>query len=233
MILRHRPIEQWPGRMTPAAERQRSPFRGKDPATTYGRREIPLSDTLDLLDRELRALGATEAVLQVAVRENDIRLDGQVRANARPEHPGVILNFQSRYGEMSYACDRFTTWQSNLRAIAKGLEALRLVDRYGIGEGRQYTGYRAIGSGTPLGPAPAMTVEDAARFAASHVDAETYKATGADDLALHLLQHPDDLDRCYRSGARQLHPDAGGDPALFRQLTEARDLLERHAQGHP
>jgi hypothetical protein len=44
-----------------------------------------------------------------------------------------------------YACDRFWRWQHNLRAIALGLEALRLVERYGIGDAhQQYAGYRAL-----------------------------------------------------------------------------------------
>lgn len=31
----------------------------------------------------------------------------------------------------------------------------------------------------------------------------------------------------WREAAKTHHPDAGGDPVLFRQLTEARDLLIR------
>lgn len=224
MKLVHRPIEVWPGRMTPPDARRASPFRTKDPSSPYGwgRKDVPLGDTLALLERELRELGVRhEAILQVAVRERDIRLDGQVRADARPDHPGVILNFTSRHGELSYACDTFTTWQANLRAIAKGLEALRLVDRYGIGEGRQYTGYRAIGAGTPMPPAT-MTVEDAARFLIDHGEWGSTPAT-VDEFLDGL--GPEVVTAYYRNAAKKLHPDAGGDPDLFKRLTEARDLL--------
>lgn len=225
MRLVHRPIEVWPGEPTPAHKRQRSPFTTRDTSSEWSwrRKDVPLSDTLELLDRELRALGVRdEAVLQVAVRERDLRLDGQLRADARPEHPGIILNFKSRHGELSYACDTFTTWQANLRAIAKGLEALRLVDRYGIGQGRQYTGYRAIGAGTPM-PAAAMTVEDAARFLIEHGEWGDVSAT-VDEI----LDAGSDVRAAYfREAAKKLHPDAGGNPELFKRLVEARDLLEK------
>lgn len=215
MRLIHRPIEAWPGTMTRDAERQFSPFRRAARDGSWRRDEVPLSDTLELLERELRALGCRdEAVLQVAVRERD--MDGGVRADAKPEHPGVILNFKSHHGELSYACDTFRTWQSNLRAIAKGLEALRLVDRYGVGNGAQYTGYRALGAGTPL-PAARMSVEDAAQFIAAHA---------WPDAEIDHQEVIDDLETAYRLAAKQLHPDAGGTDTDFQRLQEAKQVIE-------
>lgn len=44
-----------------------------------------------------------------------------------------------RRGHLSYPCDTFTTLQDNLRVIALALEALRMVDRYGVTRrGEQY-----------------------------------------------------------------------------------------------
>jgi hypothetical protein len=98
-----------------------------------------------LLERELRALRAKNIVIQAAVTDQDIRNDGWLRANARPEHPGVILTFDSRHGPLSYPCDAFNDWQANVRAIALALEALRKVDRYGVTKrGEQYTGWKAL-----------------------------------------------------------------------------------------
>jgi len=129
-----RPITLWPH--PPTRDRRRSPFSATW-STTYG-----------LLVREAQALGATSLVLQIAVGEDDIRLDGQIRANARPSHPGAIVSFQSKHGPLEYATDVFTNWQDNVRAIALGLEALRRVDRYGIAKrGEQYRGWRALPAG--------------------------------------------------------------------------------------
>src|SRR5690606_5164123 len=97
--------------------------------------------------------------------EDDIRLDGLPRANARPGHQGVVLAFDSKYGPLKYATDTFDRWQDNLRAIALGLESLRRVDRYGITKrGEQYTGWRQLPAGgesePPMGAAAARAFID-------------------------------------------------------------------------
>jgi hypothetical protein len=215
VILTFRPIKVWPDGWQTAKDRPYSPFR-----SSY-------SSTLDLLDRELTHLGAIDPILQVDASDRDVRLDGQLRANATVNHPGVILTVDTkRHGTLVYPCDAFVagyrhpSWQANLRAIALGLEALRKVERYGIAErGQQYAGYREIGTGIALGEA-AMTVEDAARLL-------------CDATADLIGEDPDDIDRVsivarslWREAAKTHHPDVGGDPALFRRLTQARDLLE-------
>ncbi len=135
--LRARPLTTWPGgAMTPHADRRRSPFSAGFSATT------------ELLRRELDHLGADLAVLELAIGEGDIRLDGLPRAAARAAHSGVVLSFASDHGPLRYAVDRFDRWQDNLRAIALGLESLRRVDRYGMsGDGQQYRGWLALEAG--------------------------------------------------------------------------------------
>lgn len=222
MILTFRPIKVWPaGWEEPGRTRGNSPF-----SATY-------DATLRLLDDELSHLGATGVSLQVAASERDCRLDGQLRANARVTHPGVILTVETKqHGTLVYACDRFQAatwkrnalagWQVNLRAIALGLEALRKVERYGIAErGQQYAGYRELGAGTPMGPATStMTVEEAARFIAAHSDSP-------EDRLVDVEADPFFATALYREAAKRLHPDAGGDPELFKRLVEAKDVLDR------
>lgn len=105
-------------------------------------------DTLRLLDDELRHLGAEGVVIQPAVQEADLRLDGMVRANTNPRHPGVALSFESKHGALVYRTNAYSAWQANLRAIALGLESLRRVDRYGItAKGEQYAGWKALPAG--------------------------------------------------------------------------------------
>ncbi len=220
MLLTFRPIKVWPEGWQDAnrdRKREYSPFRA-----TY-------SDTLEVLDRELTFLDARACGLQVAATDRDVRLDGQLRADAKVEHPGVILTIETRrHGTLVYATDRFTasyyrsapSWQHNLRAIALGLEALRKVERYGIAErGQQYAGYRELGAGIPLGAA--MSVDEAAAFLIEYGEWGGVPAT-VDDVA---TAGPDVVQAYFREAAKRLHPDAGGDAALFRRLTQARDVL--------
>lgn len=218
MILTFRPIKVWPdGWQDPRRSRTSSPFRATH------------SDTLQLLDRELRHLSATSVTLQVDASERDCRLDGQLRSDAKVRHPGVILTIETKkFGTLVYPCDAFIGsywgsrrldgWQANLRAIALGLEALRKVERYGIAErGQQYAGYRELPSGIALGTA--MTVEDAARLLCD----ATMDEIGEDPREIDRVR--DVAQSLWREAAKKYHPDVGGDPEVFRRLTAARDLL--------
>jgi hypothetical protein len=75
------PILQWPGDATPEHARTWSQFRAKMPTTVKE------------LRHELEMLRAVRPVLRVGVRPRDVRQDGFPRADARLEHPGVILVF--------------------------------------------------------------------------------------------------------------------------------------------
>lgn len=136
---RFRPIDLWPGSTTAARRRSRWTFKAS------------WSNTLDLLDRELRHLQATNIVVGCGLREQDIRNDGWPRSNARePTHPGVEVSFDTpRHGRLVYATDVCERWEHNVRAIALGLEALRAVDRHGITRrGEQYAGFKALPAGS-------------------------------------------------------------------------------------
>ncbi len=135
--LNVRPLTTWPGELTPAHKRLRSPF------------SATLRTTLTGLARELDMLHARGPIMEVAIDAAQFRIDGKPRAQAKADHPGVVLSLPTTSeGPLRYATDRFTTWQENLRAITLGLEALRRVERYGITRrGEQYQGFRAIESG--------------------------------------------------------------------------------------
>lgn len=220
--VRYRPIDSWPGKLLRDDERTPTPF------------DAAWRDTMKVLDREVRQLGAFEVVLQLAVPESAIRMDGGLRADRRPpEHPGVIVSVDSpTHGPLRYSCDEFVartysstrdSWRHNVRAVALGLEALRRVDRYGIAKGgEQYAGWKQLGAGTPLGPPAAMTVDEAARILLVGADVGVTPSMVADLVA---GTDPPFAATLYRLAARRHHPDAGGSPDTFRKITEARDLL--------
>lgn len=197
MDVRFRPYATWlHGNTTP--RRGRGAFKASWPAT------------LELLDRELRHLGARDVVIGAALREQDIRLDGWPRADARtPWHPGIELSFDAldrnwsavsarprRYVRLVYSTDECVFWQHNVRSIALGLAALRAVDRYGITKrGEQYAGWRAL-------PAPAGTT-----------------LTPTRDKGVHLIDRYGGV----RAALRATHPDNGGDAVDFQSVQMARE----------
>lgn len=205
-VARFRPIDQWPGKSTP--KRKNAPFRAD------------WRDTLDLIRRELRMLEAKNIVIQVALEEREIRQDGYPRSDARPRHPGIIISFSSIHGPLKYACDTYSDWKDNMRAIALGLNALRAVDRYGITKrGEQYSGWKEL-------PLPrtdgAMTVEQAAD--------QMVRMGGGN--AERVIRDPEYRNEVYRRAAANSHPDRY--PHLeedFKRLQEARRVLDQAGGG--
>ncbi len=210
-----RPIQDWPGKPHPAG-RERGPFTA------------PMKDTLTTLKRELAALSAKNIVLQIALREQDLRQDGLPRAGAIATHPGIILAFDSRHGPLRLYFDSFTRWENNLRAVAMHLEHLRLAGLYGVGtDGQQYRGWMAlpdysspdisIGAQTP--EAAALLIGEAiARHALSN------EITVSD-----ILRDPKKRDRAFRIASSLAHPDNSvtGDQEQFLRLQQAKALLDK------
>jgi hypothetical protein len=216
ITLTHRPIEGWEGDETSPDERRRSQF-----ATAW-------KNTLEDLDRELRMLDATNVTLGLDLTPGQIRNDGQPRADAKPFSPRVVIAFETKaHGTLTYRCDRFNTWQDNVRAIALGLEALRRVERYGISDrGQQYMGYKALGAGTPM-PAARMTRDEAAQllvdFAVDDDGCNLFEV-------VQLLADPHAVQSAFRSAIKHAHEDAGGVDDVAAKIIEARDILQETAQ---
>lgn len=220
-----RPLDVWPGTLRADEDRTPSMFTAS------------WEDTQSLLKREVVHLVGDEdatAVLQLAVRDRDLRQDGDdFKAGARgPDHPGVVLNVDTHRGPLRFSTDMHTDrgyrgylpgWQSNVRAIALGLEALRKVDRYGLGAGgEQYVGWTAIGSGIPLGAVTEMTRDEAARIL---LDAAHFPITERTLMA--VMSDPDERASAYRVAAKQMHPDKpGGSEDAMKLVTQARRILD-------
>lgn len=168
-------------------------------------------ETVEILARELRQLGAQHVIVELALRERDLRVDGLPRADARLEQDAVRISFESMHGQLRYETGEFTRaywrgrtmdgWQSNLRAIALGLEALRKVDRYGIAKrGEQYRGYRQI----------AMHTSDPADLISTPELAREFLSRWGGDI---------------KAAIKATHPDAGGDATEFRKVMRAKELV--------
>lgn len=207
-----RPLTVWPGSLRTDAQREHALWD-----STY-------TATKQLLTDEAERHHAREVVVHLALPESRILKSGDdLKASARPEHPGVlvVVNIGAEKPPLSLHCDLYKArtwkrtegWHDNLRAIAKSLEAMRALDRWGATQGRQYAGFRELGSGIAMGAGaqPQMSVDDAARFIGRH-GGFGRRAALPEPFTKVLLQSPQALAAAYRIAARKLHPDAGGDP---------------------
>lgn len=212
-----RPLTTWPGPETPSYRRQRSKFQSSWTAT------------LDLLHRELDALNAKDIVISLALEPKDLTRDQTPRSGARPRMPGVVLSFSKRVNQpdtttgrdvsdiaLQFPCDTFDSWESNVRAIALALEALRKIDRYGVTRrNEQYQGWAQLPASTANN---GMTPQQAA---------ETIARTSDFPWSSILDKHSVARD-AVRQALNRSHPDRGGSQDVFVRVQKAREVLATH-----
>lgn len=191
------------------------------------------AQTEKLLLDEVRLIEGRNLVIEVDVREQDLRLDGTLRANAREAStPGVVVAFDSKHGPMLYRCDTYWApyrgqgpdWQHNVRAVALTLQSLRDVDRHGATEtGQQYAGFKALPSGTAM-PSSHMTKTTAAEL--------LERVAIGNDGALRersvrdILADPAVAMEVWRQARKVAHPDRrGGDHSLWTGVEQAAKVL--------
>lgn len=211
MGLVYRPLTQWPaGRArTPNADRIRGSFQ-TTPAKSF--RELEL---------EVSRAGGSNPIIQAAVVDEakHVTRAGELRADARVRDVGIAVTFQKiidgRSVPITFACDRYQNWDSNLRAIVLTLQALRAVDRYECtASSEQYRGFAALPSST----APALSTIQAAEVLAKR---SAYTAGPIFDSA-------EVARMALRSAKAKAHPDVGGSAAEFNLVQEAGRVLGVH-----
>lgn len=170
---------QWPAGRPRSEENVASRF-----STGFG-------SALKLLLAELRRLGARDSVISTNL---PLTRDGMPRANMTPGDPGVACYFTLNGKPTCFACDRWKTVAENLYAIAKTIEALRGIQRWGSKDavGAAFIGFAAL-------PAPSWR--------------HTLGVINGEGLA--------DVEARYRGLARDAHPDRGGSHDRMAALTEA------------
>jgi hypothetical protein len=198
------PLE-WPvgWRRTPADARRRATFhkiREVDYAGIIRKEKagLDISDGLRRLDGELKRLNATQVVISSNL---EVNRDGRpyTKQGKMLADPGVAVYFKLKGKALALACDKWSSAADNMAALAGHIEAIRAVDRYGVGTIEQaFAGYKAL---------PADTA------------ANWRQVFGFVDGQLPTI---DDVDRAFKTFARRAHPDAGGSNEAMAHLNRAR-----------
>ena len=129
-----------------------------------------------------------------------LRNDGFPYANQRqPDDPGVAIYFEYKKRQMCFACDRWRKVEDNLQAVAKTIEALRGVARWGTGDMMEaaFTGFAAL-------PAPGQT-----------------SLSWREILEVSPNASRDEVSMSYKTLRSRHHPDKGGDPVMFNAVQKA------------
>jgi hypothetical protein len=110
--------------------------------TSHGR-GITISAAIDRLEQELDRLRATEPLLSSNLK---LSLSGvPYSGQAEPKDCAVAVYFKLKGRDRVLACDRYTSASGNIAAIAAHIDALRRIERYGVGTIEQaFAGYTAL-----------------------------------------------------------------------------------------
>lgn len=160
---------------------------------------LTVADAIKRLSGELSRLGATNEILSTNVKT---RLDGLPYSNQpEPDDVGAAAYFKLKGKPRCLACDKWNRVADNIAAIAQHIDALRRIDRYGVGTMEQaFAGYAAL---------PPSFEDWRTVFGLSQ------SATLAE------------VETKFRALAIEHHPDRGGDPAVMSKLNAARDAAKR------
>lgn len=154
---------------------------------------------------ELDLMGVRERSIIIST-DLRLRLDGYPYANQpQPKDVGVAVYWKDKAGnDRVMALDQYQKIGCNLRAIAKSLEALRGIERWGGGQilDRAFSGFVAL-------PSPEM-------------------AGGVDPYELLGITPEDSIEvrrEAYRRARAKAHPDRGGSPEMYNQVRRAAEQI--------
>ena len=161
-------------------------------------------------------------MLQADCAESEIRLDGRLRAKALMRSQGIILSLDSVHGPLSWACDRYLSWEDNLRAIDLTMQALRAVSRYGVvREAEQYKGFKSL-------PGPATPTAGGLTQAAAWLSNVVTQA-GLPMTPQQILASVEFYEQARRKARAACHPDRhAGDQTRWNQLSQTLETLNGH-----
>ncbi len=178
----------WPVHRPRARYRESARFK-----TTLGR-------AIDNVQREVMLLGGINLVIS---SNQPLNRDGT--PSARRTYigdEGVAVYFGLNKKPMCFACDRWDKIEDNMQAIAKTIEALRGIERWGSGSmvEQAFTGFVAL-------PAPE----------------QSWQVLGVSSHATR-----EEIEDAHSRLAMKHHPDRGGDTNTMARINAARDdLLQR------
>lgn len=203
MIAEKYPL-QWPI----GYPRTKYPSRSRFGSQPFGRTRDAIMSELDKL------LNYNERKTIVLSTNIPLKQDGFPYANYRqPDDKGVAVYFEYKKEQVVLCCDAWNTIEHNMWSIAKTIEAIRGIERWGVSDflKRSFTGFTALPPKAEDQPKREWwsVFNYAQKPGSAAWDREGFKAQ-------------------YISLAKKAHPDAGGSNAAFQELNEAYDQGKKY-----
>lgn len=200
----------WPTGWARSSSRSHAKFSKREKVYRDGQhvwnqsKSLSIGDGLERLTGELRRLGAQQVIISSNLR---LRQDGLPMAQqaAQLSDPGIAVYFKLKGKPRVLACDRWFSAAENMAAIAGHIEAIRAVDRYGVGTLEQaFAGYTALPQ------------QAASWFVVLEFDSPPTSWAA--------------VEARHRELAQKHHPDRGGNAETMAKINAARDTARKELE---
>ena len=155
-----------------------------------------LAKAFQALKAELARLGAQYVVISTNV---PLKANGEPYSDpGRMPDPGAAAYFRLKDKPYVLSCDRWTSVEENIYALSKHVEAMRGMERWGVGSVEQtFAGFKEL---------------------AADSEPAWWSVLGLGDNA-----SVEEIQRAHRLLAMAAHPDRGGSEAAMQRINVARD----------
>jgi hypothetical protein len=159
-----------------------------------------------LLREEVRRMNGEDLIVSTDLR---YREDGMLYASEMKRksiEPGVAIYFKYKGKDVAMCCDKYVTIWENIYALAKGIDALRGMERWGVSEfmDRAFAGFTAI--------------------------PEKSEGNFWGILGIDPTNDEDVIRKAYLTEAKKHHPDRGGDDMVFSAVQDAYRLALEYCE---
>jgi DnaJ domain len=168
----------------------------------HARKQSRFDQTAEKVQKYLRdelfRLGADKVVISTNV---PLRKDGYFytdMANSAIAQPGAAVYFQYKKKDVVMCCDQYLTVVDNIYAIAKSINAIRDMERWGVSDfiERTFAGFKAL---------------------PEHTNGHKWWVV----MGIKENATQEEIKAAYKALSKVRHPDGGGDAASFAALTDA------------
>lgn len=175
----------------------------------------PFGKTRDAVLKELNMMLSYDERKSIIMSTNvPLKNDGFPYANYKqPDDKGVAVYFTYKKEAVVLCCDEYNKIEDNMWAIAKTIEALRGIERWGVSEflKRSFAGFNAL-----------PPKSEGARRREWWVVMDYVEKPGRMPWDVAGIQAQ------YKSLAKARHPDVGGSVEAFQELIDAYEQAKKY-----
>lgn len=190
------------GRINWPANFERTPASERASTTKFS---ISLTSAFSKLERSLKRIGVDDFDYEFDARQR--QKDKRPYARASPDDPSFVVRWTKDGEQFAVACDRYTEFRDNVRAVGLNLEEKRKMENRPVATGEsEFANARLPPADDDIVAAPRPA----------------HEVLGVEpDASEEEIRH------AFREAVKKRHPDQGGRVELINELQEAKEAMLR------